>query len=32
LRDIQNLISKGILKKDEMPGGRSTNYVLRLQH
>jgi Fic family protein len=30
LRDIQDLISKGILKKDEMPGGRSTNYILNL--
>jgi Fic family protein len=28
LRDIQDLISKGILKKDEIPGGRSTNYIL----
>ena len=28
LRDIQDLISKGILMKDEMPGGRSTNYIL----
>ena len=27
LRDIQDLISKGILKKDES-GGRSTNYLL----
>ena len=30
LRDIQDLIVKGILKKDELPGGRSTNYVLKL--
>ena len=28
LRDIQDLISKEMLKKDEMAGGRSTNYVL----
>lgn len=28
LRDIQDLIAKGILKKDEA-GGRSTNYILR---
>jgi Fic family protein len=31
LRDIQDLISKRILKKDEMPGGRSTNYILDYQ-
>jgi Fic family protein len=30
LRDIQDLISKGILKKDES-GGRSTNYLLNYQ-
>ena len=29
LRDIQDLIEKGILVKSE-PGGRSTNYELRL--
>ncbi len=28
LRDIQDLINKGILIKDENAGGRSTNYVL----
>jgi Fic family protein len=30
LRDIQDLIAKGILKKDES-GGRSTNYILNYQ-
>lgn len=29
LRDIQDLVIKGILVKDEMSGGRSTNYVLK---
>ena len=28
LRDIQDLIDKEILKKDEMTGGRSSNYIL----
>jgi Fic family protein len=28
LRDIQDLISRGIIKKDEEAGGRSTNYKL----
>lgn len=28
LRDIQDLINKGLLRKDEMAGGRSTNYIL----
>lgn len=31
LRDIQDLIAKGILNKDELPGGRSTNYILNYQ-
>jgi len=31
LRDIQDLIGKGLLKKDEIAGGRSTNYILKLQ-
>ena len=30
LRDIQDLISKGILEKDPETGGRSTNYLIKL--
>jgi Fic family protein len=30
LIDIQDLISKGILNKDDMAGRRSTNYILKL--
>lgn len=29
LRDVQDLVTKRILIKDETTGGRSTNYVLR---
>lgn len=31
LRDINNLIDKGILKRDESAGGRSTSYLLEMK-